>query len=575
MLDSFESEAWKAKLIQDLVESPYLDIALVIFNKATKSPQQKPRRSLRQEWPTLLYKLYSRIDRRLHQTENHNAFAIRDIKPVLNAMDLLEVMPIRKKFVDRFTDSDLNKIKEARLDVILRFGFRVIKGDILNCAKCGVWSFHHDDSRYYRGTPPLFWEIYERNPVSGSILQVLNEGLDAGRVLYRSGSSTNFSSQCRNQNGVYWKTAEFVIRRLRQLYSEGWDSITKLETYNEVNVYDKPLYRTPTNLQMLRFFGRQAALYAKMRLQMLRQDEWFLGIQRGQTAGSTRQTLVDIIYPPAKHFYADPFLFSHGGRKFVFFEDYSYTKEKGTIGCLEIEGSGKYSDPVCVLERDYHLSYPFLFEWQSDIFMMPETRSNRTVEVYRAVEFPNKWELHRVLLSNVEAVDPTLLQYHGKFWLFANMAITAGAPLNDELFLFYSDSPIGPWLPHAQNPIVSDVSRARPAGRIIEQGDQLIRPSQDCSLRYGHQVNLNRIEVLTETQYRESLVGKIEPDWTRDSVATHTIATDDCLQVFDGCRTISRIWPRWFSIRRVPTRQSSSFDFSPESWSNALRRGTD
>jgi len=47
-------------------------------------------------------------------------------------------MPIQKKFVDRFEESDIEQIKDANLDVILRFGFRVIKGEILNCAKHGV-----------------------------------------------------------------------------------------------------------------------------------------------------------------------------------------------------------------------------------------------------------------------------------------------------------------------------------------------------------------------------------------------------------------------------------------------------
>jgi hypothetical protein len=431
----------------------------------------------------------------------------------------------------------------------------VIKGEILNCAKYGVWSFHHDDSRYYRGGPPLFWEMYERNPVSSTILQVLNESLDGGRILYRSRSATNFTSLYRNQNRIYWKTADFVIRRLRQLYACGWESITKLDTYNEENVYNKPIYRAPRNRQMLNFLARRALLYVKNGFQVLRRNQWFLGIQINDPAGNKQGSRWDIIMPPRDRFYADPFLFSHAGRKFVFFEDYPYQTQKGIIACLEIDAHGHYSKPVTVLERDYHLSYPFIFQWGPDIFMMPETCENRTVEVYRAVEFPSKWELHKVMLSNVAAVDPTLLNYAGKFWLFVNMPTTDGAPTNDELLLFCSESPFGPWLPHAQNPIVSDVCSARPAGRIFQQDGQLIRPSQDCSVRYGHKVKLNRIDLLTETEYRESEIGEIGPDWLRGNLATHSISADENIRVVDGCRRIGfgEIWLGRFLPSRLLT----------------------
>ena len=555
MLNSFTVEAWQAKILNDLVSAPYLEVSLIIINRAPKVAEPSSRLGLRDKWPTLLYRLYHQIDRKLHQAEEKNAFANADVLKLLSGSNLIEVMPIQKKYVDRFEESDIEQIKSAKLDVILRFGFRVIKGDILNCAKYGVWSFHHGDSRYFRGGPPLFWEISERNPVSGTTLQILNESLDGGRVLYRSRSATNFTSLHRSRNGIYWKTADFMIRRLGQLYAFGWDALAKLDTYNELNAYNKPIYRTPTNWQMLRFLANRGLLFLRNGIQLFWKNQWFLGIQTNRPTGDQRGPGWDLIYPARDRYYADPFLFAYDGRRFIFFEDYSYRTKLGSISCLEIDQHGNYSEPVTVLERSYHLSYPFVFQWGSDIFMMPETSDNHAVEVYRAVNFPDKWELHKVLLSDVVAVDPTLLQHDGRFWLFVNMATTEGAPLNDELFLFHSDSPFGPWLPHAQNPIISDVCSARPAGRIFERDGQLIRPSQDCSLRYGHKIKLNRIEVLTETEYRESEIGEIGPAWIRGNRATHCLARDQSLQVVDGCRSIrsGRLWPGLFSKTTVLT----------------------
>jgi hypothetical protein len=540
MLDSFTVEAWQAKILDDLAKAPYLQVALVIRKKQTKTAPRSFWKRLIKNRSALLYVLYEWIDRRRHQGEGKNAFAKVDAQELLNGAEILDVTPIQKKYVDRFEERDIEHIKSAKLDVILRFGFRVIKGEILNCAQYGVWSFHHDDSRYYRGMPPLFWEIYERNPVSGTILQVLSESLDGGHILYRSISATDFSSWFRNKNGTSWKTADFVIRRLRQLYADGWESITKLDTYNEVNVYDKPIYRSPKNRQMLTFLVAQVLVHARNWSRSFLKDQWFFGIQPRSTAGDSQNSPWKIVRPPRDQFYADPFLFSHLGSRFIFFEDYSYKTKRGRISCLAIDGQGNYGEPFAVLERPYHLSYPFVFQWGSEIFMMPETYGNRTVEMYRAVEFPGKWELHRVLLSNVMATDPTLVRYKDKCWLFINMAVNECVPLNDELFLFYSDSPFGPWLPHAQNPIVSNVCSARPAGPIFEQDGQLIRPSQDCSRRYGHKIKLNCIDVLTESEYHEHEIGEIGPGWVPGNLATHTLSRDEALQVMDGCRSILR-----------------------------------
>ncbi len=37
---------------------------------------------------------------------------------------------------------------------------------------------------------------------------------------------------------------------------------------------------------------------------------------------------------------------------------------KGHISVIRMDEQGVYSEPVKVLERPYHLSYPFVFEWE-------------------------------------------------------------------------------------------------------------------------------------------------------------------------------------------------------------------
>lgn len=141
------------------------------------------------------------------------------------------------------------------LDVILRFGFNILKGDILNSARYGVWSYHHGDNNEYRGGPALFWEMYERNPLSGTILQKLTETLDGGQVIYRSYSATEDKIWLSaNRSRTYWKAAAYVMRCLRSLYLHGEKGLV----VEPAQPYDKSIYRTPTNLQMLPFLARLA-----------------------------------------------------------------------------------------------------------------------------------------------------------------------------------------------------------------------------------------------------------------------------------------------------------------------------
>jgi hypothetical protein len=242
----------------------------------------------------------------------------------------------------------------------------------------------------------------------------------------------------------------------------------------------------------------------------------------------------------------DPFITQRDGREFVLCEDYDPHTQKGVIGWFELIPAGASSSPEVALERNHHLSYPFIFEWNDGIFMAPETASARTIELYRAKAFPNEWILEKALMSDVVAFDATIVEHGGKFWLFASMP-EDGARINDELSLFYSDSPVGDWTPHPMNPVVSDVRRARPAGRIFSKDGSLVRPGQDCSIGYGYAVVFNRIDVLSETDYRETEIGRIDPDWMKGNVGTHSYNFSDRYEVIDGRR--ERIKVRWVRLR--------------------------
>ncbi len=249
--------------------------------------------------------------------------------------------------------------------------------------------------------------------------------------------------------------------------------------------------------------------------------QWILLTAKGLKNDPPSWSNFTPLAPPSDRIWADPFIWMQEGNYFIFYEERFYSSRRGHIACLTLDQNMNPIDNCVVLKRPYHLSYPFMFEYQQQIYMIPETEQNHAVELYRCTHFPEQWEFVKPLLTNIKAVDGTLLEAYGKWWLFTTVRV--GRFPWDNLYLFYADHPLADrWTPHPRNPIVKDIRFARPAGRVFLRNGDLIRPSQDCSVRYGHAINFNRICVLTESDYAEVCEGSLKPPASGNILATHT-----------------------------------------------------
>jgi hypothetical protein len=537
------------RVLRDVSTSREASFALAVFNESKSAGGGTARHAweLRRH---LLYELYSRLDRRFMKS-TPDPFERVSAEDVLGDCPRLAVQPRQTRYSDYFEDADLDRIRRFELDVALRFGFRILRGGALQIARHGVWSYHHDDGQAVRGGPPGFWEVMEGHAATGSMLQVLTEDLDAGSALYRSWSPTHRRSVHRNKAHVYWKSSAFVARKLAELHRNGAAAVdggAAAEPDRDVTHYSGRLYRKPTNAEFLpRLVAFMARAAGGRLLESCRRGQWFIAFRREQN-GITPVELFRFrpLWPARERYWADPFPLRHQGRDWIFFEDFRYRQKVGHIAAIEIDGNGPMGPAVVALERPYHLSHPFLFRHHGELFMVPESAQNRTVEAYRCVRFPDQWTLEANLLEQERAVDATLHFDGDRWWMFVNVAPEGARHAHDELCLYFASSPLGPWQPHARNPVKSDARSARPAGTLFAHAQRLYRPAQDCTVRYGHSIVVNEIERLSPTEFTERCAWRVEPRWRKGVVATHTLNSADGLSVVDGMRWL---YPGWASTR--------------------------
>ena len=112
--------------------------------------------------------------------------------------------------------------------------------------------------------------------------------------------------------------------------------------------------------------------------------------------------------------------------------------------------------------------------------------------------------LDDILITGRSYVDPSILRYNERWWVFAS------TPKNEDLYLFYSDYLNGTWIEHPLSPVIEgDKNIARPGGRVIEFNGRLYRYTQDDDPYYGNQVRAFEITKLTIEEYKEIEIGTI------------------------------------------------------------------
>ncbi len=409
----------------------------------------------------------------------------------------------------------------------------------------GVWFFEHEEKT---DSPlvPGFWEVVEGTSVTVLRIKRIVEGSDQEETVHESRLPTRLAddpySVYANISRLLCAAAFAVSTKLREIRLEGLPNLRSFERGEEFKE-DIPT-TAPSNLRMIRVAAKRATHRAGCWVEEhTTYEQWFVAYKFPDRL-NLAPGLVGFtkMLPPKDRFWADPFPLRVNGKYYIFLEEYVHRAKKGHISVVKLGSDGAWSEPLQIIERDYHLSYPFVFQWNSNYYMVPETGANGTVEIYKCISFPYEWRFERVLIPDIDAADPTLAEIDGIWWMFvATRPYDMIADDNYmELSVFFADTPLGPWKPHRRNPVKSDAGSSRPAGGLFRRNGNLYRPAQDCSVKYGYAVSINRLVTLTPTDFVEVEVAKILPEWSPGLTCCHTFNQCDDLTVVDGMRVVKR-----------------------------------
>jgi hypothetical protein len=259
--------------------------------------------------------------------------------------------------------------------------------------------------------------------------------------------------------------------------------------------------------------------------------KWSIAIYAGESPlrlrpapGASNPVLsaADVTDVPAR-FVADPFMVKVDGLWHMFFEVLNNEPNRGEIGrATSLDGLTWRYERI-VLKEPFHLSYPCVFQWKDDFYMIPETLGAEAVRLYRATSFPDHWTMVKDLVPEKHA-DPSIFYRDKKWWLY-----TCPTPhQHDSLNLYSADDLLSKWTEHPLSPLISgNKSAARPGGRVLQYDGRLIRFTQDCVPTYGRQVRAFEVTELTATTYKEHEVAEspvLAPDGSPWNVSgTHHV----------------------------------------------------
>ncbi len=435
----------------------------------------------------------------------------------------LHINPIISKsgLIYRYDKEDIDKIKSECLDILVRAGGGILRGKILTTCKYGVISFHHADNDVNRGAPSGFWQVFNHLDKTGFIIQILNDELDGGEVIFK-GFIRTCPSFLQNKAYLYSKANYFMHKMIEEISVKEAipQNIKKIPyaypLFTQPNIREQLLYVSKTINYLFKSFFTSTILKHKINWRVA-----YNFTSNWRNSVLWKSTVIN--NPPGRNL-SNPFLINHNNRNICYVKDYNYNKKNSKISAIELKKEGyEFLGPV--LEESFHLSYPFIFKSSDELYMCPADNHKNDIRIYKCVDFPLKWSLHKIIIRNIDAMNTSIFEYDGKWWLLANADSTKNGEHSSELHVFYSDSfDSDNWISHKNNPVIFDSTRSKNAGLIIDS-EGIFRVFQRHAFN-NESISLGIAKILKidKEEYVEEVYCQIPPKFFPNIKGIHTFS---------------------------------------------------
>ncbi len=515
MINGLTVEQWQYDTIKILMDNG-MKLSLII-QKKDKSVNYSFLDTIKNKLLRhLAYRLWNRF--LFHPRSKFSA----NIERLTDETPTIFCTPIIKKNVAYFKEIDIQEIRNQNLDFILQLGFDFVAGEVINTTKYGIWRFNQGDS---------FWTFLKGDFYNIISLQRLSGSKDKEIFLKSIKLKTTLHSYKAHLEQVHYACTTLPIHVCKEILrnNKTKEIITNTETTSE---------HIPNNFNMIQYYVKSVWRRVAFHLNdLFRQEDWNVGYCECQIHDFiSKKENIDIQWfkkPRKNCYFADPFIIKTQKDTYIFFEWYSYSRGKADLAVAKKSEDFKIYHKITEFKE--HRSYPFIFDYENVIYCMPESNQTNKVTLYSFDEEKLTLKEECVLLEGFPIVDATLYRHEDKWFMF----LVNQKKSHTHLEIYYSDNLKGPYLPHDNNPVTIDCSKARPAGKIFCHQGKIIRPAQNCTEHYGQSITLEEIDLLTETEYSAKDVGHIYPVKDSDyNKGIHTINSTDGMTVFDGKRFV-------------------------------------
>jgi hypothetical protein len=515
LADSLDQPRWLVEAMLQLAGADFVDIVLL-------AAHHQPGHRL-----PLWWRAGQHLERRLFDID-YNPDQLLNLRQALPGCSF-QWVPQSKMLRSTWKNAEISPLQ---LNAIFVLG-EMAADEFTGLASFGIWRYGFGEQ--WRPDPGRagLEELAGGQPLSRLGLRVMR-GAGEEAIVGQQVIRTFPFSVARHRANLLRKATRLAEREMRRLHRQRHGGLIEAAKPLPASTSTPDLPELwhvlwPTARRALRRIGQKMTTF----------DQWFMAYRFDHTGPDIDFADFTCLLPPPDREWADPFPYCRDGRYYLFFEEVVFARGKGQIAVMEVWPDGRHGPPQIVLSRPYHVSYPFLIEDGGELYMVPETGANRTVELYRCERFPDRWRCVKVLLEGMETADATFHRDEQGWWMF----VTSGArdsELYDELHIYHAPTLCGDWQPHPDNPVITDARHARPAGALFRQNGRLYRPAQICTPLYGSGIALGEVQALSPERYVEAPARPMLPPGNSAILGMHTLNQYQRLTVVDAFQHRSR-----------------------------------